>query len=162
MTPSSLRRRYCTAVLVAKIPVPPSRRALESINNSKHYNPQCDINHFIHEKNGLALRCSTGDQENEERRVSLNLVTLTFAIFYLFFSRDFTVLVIWNAIFRRLMLVRNGLVTRGDAVEMMHVGVDLVWGHVCREQERKTSGLEVSWEHFSSLRQQMPNAKNAA
>lgn len=88
MTPSSLRRRYCTAVLVAQTPVPPSWRAFESINNSKYYNPQCDINHFIHEKKGLAPRCSTGDQENEERQVSLNLVTLTFAIFA-FFSHGF-------------------------------------------------------------------------
>lgn len=60
------------------------------------------------------------------------------------------------------MLVRNGLVTRGDAVEMMHVGVDLVWGRVCREEERKTPGWGRMWEHFSFLHPHMPNTKNAA
>lgn len=46
-------------------------------------------------------------------------------IFFGFLSY-FTVLVIWNVILHRLMLVRNGLVTRGDTVEVMHVGVHFV------------------------------------
>lgn len=46
----------------------------------QEYNLQCDINHFIHGKKSFTEGNSTGVQENEEMHVSLNLVTLTFAV----------------------------------------------------------------------------------
>lgn len=51
--------------------------------------------------------------------------------------------VIWNVISHRLMLARNGLVTRGDAVETMHVGVDLVGGSHVGNRRGKYQGKEI-------------------